>query len=285
VAENSGGPHTLKYGVTTNHILGLEIVLPTGEVVHCGGATLDTPGYDLTGLFVGSEGTFGIVTSIVVRLMRSPEAWKTMLAVFETVDDACNAVSGIIGVGIIPAALEMMDSLTIQAVEGATGAGLPLDAGAVLLIELDGIADGMDDDAERIGVVCRQHGCRAIRLARDEAERALLWKGRKQAFGSIGRLSPNYYTHDGVIPRTRLPEALRRIQAISQAYDLRIANVFHAGDGNLHPLVLYDEKDPQELQRVLQAGEDILRTCVDLGGVLSGEHGIGLEKMNCMPWL
>jgi glycolate oxidase len=285
VAENSGGPHTLKYGVTTNHVLGLEIVLPNGEVVHCGGSTLDTPGYDLTGLFVGSEGTFGIVTSITVRLMRRPEAWKTMLAVFETVDDACNAVSGIIGVGIIPAALEMMDSLTIQAVEAATSAGLPLDAGAVLLIELDGIADGMDDDAERIGEVCREHGCRAIRLAHDEAERALLWKGRKQAFGSIGRLSPNYYTHDGVVPRTRLPEALRRIQAISRACDLRIANVFHAGDGNLHPLVLYNEKDPEELRRVLQAGEDILRMCVDLGGVLSGEHGIGLEKKDCMPWL
>lgn len=285
VAENSGGPHTLKYGVTTNHVLGLEIVLPNGEVVHCGGSTLDTPGYDLTGLFVGSEGTFGIVTCVTVRLMRSPETWKTMLAVFETVDDACNAVSGIIGVGIIPAALEMMDNLTIQAVEAATGAGLPLDAGAVLLIELDGIADGMDDDAERIGEACREHGCRAIRLAQDDAERELLWKGRKQAFGSIGRLSPNYYTHDGVIPRTRLPEALRRIQAISQASELRIANVFHAGDGNLHPLVLYDEKDPEELQRVLQAGEDILRTCVDLGGVLSGEHGIGLEKKNCMPWL
>lgn len=285
VAENSGGPHTLKYGVTTNHILGLEVVLPNGEVVHLGASTLDTPGYDLTGLFVGSEGTFGIVTSITVRLMRSPEAWKTILAIFDTVDDASNAVSGMIGVGIIPAALEMMDNLTIQAVESAIKAGLPLDAGAVLLIELDGIADGMEADAERIGELCRQHGCRAIRLAKDEAERALLWKGRKQAFGSIGRLSPNYYTHDGVIPRTRLPEALRRIQAISQKYGLRIANVFHAGDGNLHPLVLYDEKDQEELQRVLQAGEDILRTCVDLGGVLSGEHGIGLEKKNCMPWL
>ncbi|MCZ6872533.1 MAG: FAD-binding protein [bacterium] len=285
VAENSGGPHTLKYGVTTNHILGLEIVLPNGEVVHFGASTLDTPGYDLTGLFVGSEGTFGIATSITVRLMRSPEAWKTMLADFDTVDDASNAVNGIIGVGIIPAALEMMDNLTIQAVESATSAGLPLDAGAVLLIELDGIADGMETDAERIDAVCRQHGCRTIRLAKDEAERALLWKGRKQAFGSIGRLSPNYYTHDGVVPRTRLPEALRRIQAIGQKYGLRIANVFHAGDGNLHTLVLYDEKNQEELQRVLQAGEDILRTCVDLGGALSGEHGIGLEKKNCMTWL
>jgi glycolate oxidase len=285
VAENSGGPHTLKYGVTTNHVLGLEVVLPDGEIVHFGGPTLDTPGYDLTGLFVGSEGTFGIVTKITVRLLRKPEAWKTILAVFASVAEASNAVSGIIGTGLIPAAIEMMDNLTIQAVEAATGAGLPLDAGAVLLIELDGIADGMEADAAHIAAVCQEHGCRTIRVAKDEAERALLWKGRKQAFGSIGRLSPNYYTHDGVIPRTRLPEALQRIQAIAQKYRLRIANVFHAGDGNLHPLVLYNEKDADELQRVLQAGEEILRTCVDLGGVLSGEHGIGLEKKNCMPWL
>jgi glycolate oxidase len=220
-----------------------------------------------------------------VRLLRRPEAWKTLLAVFATVEEASNAVSGIIGAGLIPAALEMMDNLTIQAVEAATGAGLPLDAGAVLLIELDGIADGMEEDAARIAEVCRQHGCSNVRVAKDEAERALLWKGRKQAFGAIGRLSPNYYTHDGVIPRTRLPEALQRIQAISQKHRLRIANVFHAGDGNLHPLVLYNEKDADELTRVLQAGEEILHTCVDLGGVLSGEHGIGLEKKNCMPWL
>jgi glycolate oxidase len=285
VAENSGGPHTLKYGVTTNHVLGLEVVLPNGDMVQLGGATLDTPGYDLTGLFVGSEGTFGIVTKVMVRLLPRPETWKTILADFATVDEASNAVSGIIGAGLIPAALEMMDNLTIQAVEAATGAGLPLDAGAVLLIELDGMADGMAEDASRIVEVCQQHGCRAVRLAKDETERALLWKGRKQAFGAIGRLSPNYYTHDGVIPRTRLPEALQHLQAISQKYRLRIANVFHAGDGNLHPLVLYNEKDAEELQRVLQAGEEILHTCVDLGGVLSGEHGIGLEKKNCMPWL
>ena len=285
VAENSGGPHTLKYGVTTNHILGLEVVLPNGEIVHLGGSTLDTPGYDLTGLFVGSEGTFGIVTKVTVRLMRKPEALKTILATFATVNDASNAVSGIIGSGIIPAALEMMDNLTIQAVEAATGAGLPLDAGAVLLIELDGIADGMEEDGTRIAEVCNQHGCSHVRVAKDEAERALLWKGRKEAFGAIGRLTPNYYTHDGVIPRTRLPEALQRLEAISDQYRLRIANVFHAGDGNLHPLVLYNEKDPDELERALHMGEAILRMCVDLGGVLSGEHGIGLEKKNCMPWL
>jgi glycolate oxidase len=285
VAENSGGPHTLKYGVTTNHILGLEVVLPNGDIVHLGGATLDTPGYDLTGLFVGSEGTFGIVTKVTVRLVRTPEAWKTILAAFGTVDEASSTVSGIIGAGIIPAALEMMDNLTIQAVEAATGAGLPLDAGAVLLIELDGIADGMEEDAAHIAEICQHNGCQDIRIAKDEAERALLWKGRKQAFGSVGRLSPNYYTHDGVIPRTRLPEALRRIRDIGQKYGLRIANVFHAGDGNLHPLVLYNEKDAEELQRVLQAGKDILRMCVDLGGVLSGEHGIGLEKKEYMSWL
>jgi glycolate oxidase len=217
--------------------------------------------------------------------MRTPEALKTILATFPTVDDASNAVSGIISSGIIPAALEMMDNLTIQAVEAATGAGLPLDAGAVLLIELDGIADGMEQDAARIAELCNQHGCSQVRVAKDEAERALLWKGRKEAFGAIGRLTPNYYTHDGVIPRTRLPEALQRLQALSEHYKLRIANVFHAGDGNLHPLVLYNEKDPDELARALHMGEAILRTCVDLGGVLSGEHGIGLEKKNCMPWL
>lgn len=285
VAENSGGPHTLKYGVTTNHVLGLEVVLPSGEVVHLGGQTLDTPGYDLTGLFVGSEGTFGIVTEVTVRLMRKPEALKTILATFATVNDASNAVSAIIGSGIIPAALEMMDNLTIQAVEAATGAGLPLDAGAVLLIELDGIADGMEEDAACISELCNQNGCSHVRVAKDDAERALLWKGRKEAFGAIGRLTPNYYTHDGVIPRTRLPEALQRLQAISERHGLRIANVFHAGDGNLHPLVLYNEKDADELRHTLQMGEEILRTCVDLGGVLSGEHGIGLEKKNCMPWL
>jgi glycolate oxidase len=285
VAENSGGPHTLKYGVTTNHVLGLKVVLPNGEVVNLGGPTLDTPGYDLTGLFVGSEGTFGIVTEVTVRLLKKPEQVKTILGTFATIDAASNAVSGIIAAGIVPAALEMMDNLTIQAVEAATGAGLPLDAGAVLLIELDGIADGMEADADRIAEVCNQHGCLHVRVAKDDAERALLWKGRKEAFGAIGRLTPNYYTHDGVIPRTRLPEALRRLQAIAQKHHLRIANVFHAGDGNLHPLVLYNEKDPDELQRTLQAGADILRACIDLGGVLSGEHGIGLEKMNCMPWL
>jgi glycolate oxidase len=285
VAENSGGPHTLKYGVTTNHVLGLEVVLPNAEVVHFGGPTLDTPGYDLTGLFVGSEGTFGIVTKVTVRLLRKPQTWKTVLAFFASVEAASNAVSGIIGAGIIPAALEMMDNLALQAVEAAIQAGLPLEAGALLLIELDGIADGMTEDAARIADICQQHGCQGVRIAKDEAERALLWKGRKEAFGAIGRLSPNYYTHDGVIPRTRLPEALQRLQQISVTHQLRIANVFHAGDGNLHPLVLYDERDTGEVQRVLQAGEAILRMCVDLGGVLSGEHGIGLEKKNCMPWL
>jgi len=285
VAENSGGPHTLKYGVTTNHVLGLKVVLPTGDIVHLGAPTLDTPGYDLTGLFVGSEGTFGIVTEITVRLMRKPEAVKTILGSFATIDEASNTVSGIIAAGIVPAALEMMDNLTIQAVEAATGAGLPLDAGAVLLIELDGIAAGMEEDAARIADVCNQHGCLNVRVAKDEAERALLWKGRKEAFGAIGRLTPNYYTHDGVIPRTRLPEALQRLLAISRKHNLRIANVFHAGDGNLHPLVLYNEKDADELERTHKAGEDILRTCVELGGVLSGEHGIGLEKKNCMSWL
>lgn len=285
VAENSGGPHTLKYGVTTNHVLGLEVVLPDGQVVHLGGVALDTPGYDLTGLFVGSEGTFGIVTQVTVRLLRKPEAWKTILAFFDSVEDASNAVSGIISAGIIPGALEMMDNLAIRAVEASVHAGLPEEAGALLLIEIDGIADGMEADAARIAAICQQHGCQGVRIAQDEAERALLWKGRKEAFGAVGQLSPNYYTHDGVIPRTRLPEALHRLQQISADCNLRIVNVFHAGDGNLHPLVLYDERDADEVQRVHRAGEAILRTCVELGGALSGEHGIGLEKQHCMPWL
>ena len=282
VAENSGGPHTLKYGVTTNHVLGLEVVLPDGAVVHFGGPALDTPGYDLTGLFVGSEGTFGIVTKVTVRLLRKPQAWKTILAFFASVEAASGAVSGIISAGIIPGALEMMDNLAMQAVEAAIQAGLPLDAGALLLIELDGIADGMEEDATRIAAICQQHGCQGVRIAKDEAERALLWKGRKEAFGAVGRLSPNYYTHDGVIPRTRLPEALRRLQTISATYGLRIANVFHAGDGNLHPLILYDERDADQVRRTLAASNDILDQCIALGGSVTGEHGIGVEKMDFM---
>jgi glycolate dehydrogenase FAD-linked subunit len=285
VAENSGGPHTLKYGVTTNHVLGLDLVLPSGEVVRLGGPVEERCGYDLVGLVVGSEGTFGIVTRATLRLVRSPEAYRTMLAVFASVDAASEAVSGIISSGIVPAALEMMDQLILQAVEAAFHAGFPLDAGAVLLVELDGAAVGLDAHAARVVDVCRRHGAREVRVARDEAERALLWKSRKRAFGAVGRLAPNYCTQDGVVPRTRLPEILRAIAAAAERHRLRIGNVFHAGDGNIHPILLFDERDPDEVRRVLDAGREILEACVALGGSVTGEHGIGVEKIAQMPLL
>jgi len=283
VAENSGGPHTLKYGVTTNHVLGLEVVLPDGRTIDTGGPAEDYPGYDLTGILVGSEGTLGIVTKVIVRLMRKPEAVKTLMAVFESMDDASNAVSDVIGQGIVPAAIEMMDQLALEAVEAYIHAGYPTDAGGVLLIELDGLRDGMEEIATQIINVAHTHKAREVRVARDDRERELLWLGRKRAFGAMGRISPSYYVQDGVIPRTRLPEVLHHIRDISERYGIRIANVFHAGDGNLHPLLLYDERDPDQRQRVLEASEEILRVCADVGGSLSGEHGIGIEKRENMP--
>jgi glycolate oxidase len=283
VAENSGGPHTLKYGVTTNHVLGLEVVLPDGRIIETGGPAEDYPGYDLTGILVGSEGTLGIVTQVIVRLMRKPEAVKTLMAVFESMDDASNAVSDVIGQGIVPAAIEMMDQLALEAVEAYIHAGYPTDAGGVLLIELDGVRDGMEEIATQIIDIAHQHNAREVRVARDDRERELLWLGRKRAFGAMGRISPSYYVQDGVIPRTRLPEVLRHIRDISARYAIRIANVFHAGDGNLHPLLLYDERDPDQRQRVLKASEEILGVCADVGGSLSGEHGIGIEKRDNMP--
>jgi glycolate oxidase len=285
VAENSGGPHTLKYGVTTNHVLGVELVLPSGEVVRLGGAVEDAPGYDLTGLVVGSEGTFGIVTRAVLRLTRAPEAYRTLLAVFDSVDAASEAVSGVIASGIVPAALEMMDRLILQAVEDAFHAGLPTDAGAVLLVELDGAAVGLEPQADRVRAVCARHGAREVRVARDDAERALLWKCRKRAFGAVGRLAPNYCTQDGVVPRTRVPDIVRAIAAIAERHRLRIGNVFHAGDGNIHPIVLFDERDADEVRRVLAAGREILEACIALGGSVTGEHGIGVEKIAQMPLL
>lgn len=285
VAENSGGPHTLKYGVTTNHVLGVELVLPTGEVVQLGGAVEERTGYDLTGLVVGSEGTLGLVTRATLRLVRAPESYRTFLAVFDSVGAASEAVSGIIASGIIPAALEMMDGLILRAVEEAFHAGLPVDAGAVLLIELDGPAAGLEPQAQDVISLCKAQGAVDVRTASDDAERALLWKARKRAFGAVGRLAPNYCTQDGVVPRTQVPEILRRISATAEKYALRIGNVFHAGDGNIHPIILFDERNSGEVERVLAAGKEILEACVALGGSVTGEHGIGVEKIAQMPLL
>ena len=285
VATNSGGPHTLKYGVTTNHVLGLELVLPDGEVVWLGTAPdggEDVDGYDLRGVVIGSEGMFGVVTRVLVRLIRAPQAYKTMLGVFESVDDASQTVSEIIAAGIVPGAIEMMDQLITQAVEAAYQFGFPLDAGAVLIVELDGLAAGLDAQAERVIEICKRNHARDVRLAKTDEERALLWKCRKRAFGAIGRLSPNYLTEDGVVPRSKLPEVMRFVAATSAKYQLRIANVFHAGDGNIHPLVLYDERDPAQVERALAAGHEILEKCIEMGGSVSGEHGIGVQKMDFM---
>ena len=283
VAENSGGPHTLKYGVTTNHVLGLELVLPNGDVVTLGGAVEDVPGYDLRGITIGAEGTFGLVTEATLRLTRQPQAYRTFLAVYESVDDATETVSDIIAAGIVPAALEMMDTLIIQAVEEAFHVGFPTDAGAVLIIELDGLAAGLEPQTAQIQDICRHNSAREVRIAADDAERLALWKSRKRAFGAIGRLAPNYATQDGVVPRTKVPHILRAISGVAEKYQLRIANVFHAGDGNIHPILMYDERNPGEAERVVQAGQEILKACVDLGGSLTGEHGIGIEKREQMP--
>src|SRR5579875_3226258 len=285
VATNSGGPHTLKYGVTVNHVLGLEFVLPDGRVVRTGGPAEDNPGYDLTGVIVGSEGTFGIATKVWVRLTRNPEAYRTLLGVFETVDDATNTISDIIGAGIVPAALEMLDQLILQAVEAAFHFGFPLDAGAVLIMEVDGLEAGLDSEAERIIAIAKKNHAREVRQAASEAERLLLWKSRKQAFGAVGRLAPSYCTQDGVVPRTRLPHILREIQRIGKKYNIRICNVFHAGDGNIHPILLFDERNAEQVRRVLDASREILDECIRVGGSVTGEHGIGVEKIDFMPKL
>ncbi|MDQ3811772.1 MAG: FAD-binding protein, partial [Chloroflexota bacterium] len=283
VGENSGGPHTLRYGVTTNHTLGLEVVLPDGEVVRLGGTAPDTPGYDLVGLMVGSEGTLGIVTCIWVRLVPVGETVKTILAVFANMEDASSAVAGMVARRIIPAAIEMMDNLTIRAIESRSRAGYPVDAEGVVLIEVDGLREQVEAEAEAVAEVCRENGALSVRLARDEAERAALWAGRKGAFAAIGRLTPDYYTVDGVVPRTKLPATLARIQEISRESGFRIANVFHAGDGNLHPLILWDADEVGAEERVVDTGAEIMRVCAAAGGSLSGEHGIGLEKKDLMP--
>jgi len=284
-ATNSGGPHTLKYGVTVNHVLGARMVMPDGSVVDLGGAVEDVPGYDLTGLFVGNEGTFGICTQVTVRLTRDPAAYRTMLGVFDSVQDATQTISNIIGAGIVPAALELMDQGIIEAVEAAFHFGFPLDAAAVLLIEVDGLEVAVDEEARKIIDICQRTGAREVRKADTPKERLLLWKCRKQAFGAIGRLSPSYCTQDGVVPRTRLPEILDFITEVSGRHGIRIVNVFHAGDGNIHPILLFDERDPDQVQRVLLASDEILDKCIDLGGSVTGEHGIGVEKISFMDKL
>lgn len=283
--ENSGGPHCFKYGVTSNHVLGLELVLADGEVVEVGGKALDSPGYDLTGIMVGSEGTLAIVTKLILRMAPKTEAVKTMLAIYDTVEDGANTVSAIIAEGIIPATLEMMDNLTIKAVEEAYRVGFPLDAAAILLIEVDGLKDGLARQAELIVSVCRDNRVREVRVAKDEAERLKIWAGRKGAFGAVGRLRPNYLVNDGTVPRTKLPETLKGVMAIGQKYRVPIANVFHAGDGNLHPLILFDERDQDELDRVHRAAYEIMKLCADMGGTISGEHGIGIEKLEGMSFI
>ena len=289
VATNSGGPHTLKYGVTVNHIKGATLVMPDGTLVETGGITEDNPGYDLTGLVVGNEGTFGIVTKAVVNLTRDPEAGRTFLGVFDSVDSATETVSGIIAAGIVPAALEMLDNLMIRAVEQAFGFGFPTEAGAVLIIEVDGLDAGLDREAQAISEIVQAHGGTIEKSitwrTRKEPEYVAIWKSRKSAFGAIGRLSPTYCTQDGVVPRTKLPHILRFITEVGQRHNLRIANVFHAGDGNIHPILLFDERDAEQVKRVFLASHEILDECIAVGGSVTGEHGIGVEKMEFMPKL
>ncbi len=285
VAENSGGPHTLKYGVTTNHITGLRMVLPEGQIVDLGGEAEDSPGYDLVGLVVGSEGTFGIVTEVTVRLTPLPQAYRTLLAIFDTIDDCTQTVSDIIAAGILPAALEMIDQLILQAIEDAFHMGFPKDAAAVLIIELDGFEAGLETDATRVKEICSQNKAREVRTAATPEDRARLWMARKKGIGAAGRLAPSIVTQDGVIPRSKLPEVLREIGEISKKYGIRICNIFHAGDGNLHPCVLFDERDKDELRRVVEAGGEILKLCIRVGGSITGEHGIGIEKIDAMPLL
>lgn len=286
LGENAGGPHCLKYGITTNHVCGLEVVLSSAEVVTTGGAAEDTPGYDLTGLLVGSEGALGVFTSATLRLMRVPEAVKTMLAIFDTLEDSGNAVSDIIAEGIIPATLEIMDRAIVEAVESsANKAGYPLDAEAVLLIELDGLKEGQDRQVQRIVELCRKNRAREIQVAETEAERDRLWTGRRAAYSAMVRLGSACTVHDTTVPRTRLAETLRRVWDIAAKHGIRIGGAAHAGDGNLHPLVVYDPRDPDEVERAHRADREIVELCVAMGGTLTGEHGVGLEKRDYMPLL
>ena len=285
VAENSGGPHTLAHGVTVNHVTGLEVVLGDGRIAQFGGKVAEGTGYDMCGFFTGTEGTVGIITRITVKLTRKAESIATLLAIYNTVDDGANSVVDITREGITPTALEMFDGLTLRTVEEATHAGYPMDAGAVLLVELEGLREAVEEQAEAIARVCLANGAREVRRARSEAERALLWKGRKNAFAALGRLTPSYYTQDGVVPRTKIPETLRFIAGVSEKYGLRIANIFHAGDGNMHPAILFDMRDPSQLEKTVAAGAEIIQHCVSVGGTITGEHGVGMEKDKLMPLL
>ena len=288
IAANSGGPHTLKYGITVNHTLAVELVLPDGEVVWLGGdengAVEGGLGYDLVGACVGSEGTFGIVTRAWVKLSPLPRHAATMLAIFDDFDQAVQSVTNVIGAGITPAALEMLDDVFLPAIEAAYKFGFPLDAAAILLIETDGLQEAAEDEAERAAAICRTTGAREVRLAKTEKERKLLWAARKGAFGAVGRITPSYITQDGVVPRSQLAPTLRKVKEIAERHGVTIANVFHAGDGNLHPCILFDERDTAQLPRVLEAGEEILRHCIDVGGSATGEHGIGIEKVSLMEY-
>ena len=284
VAENSGGVHCLKYGVTTNHVLGLKLVLPDASIVDVGGAVPEMPGYDLTGLFVGSEGTLGIATEITLRILKTPESICVLLADFTSIEAAGAAVADIISNGIIPAGMEMMDNLSINAVEDVVATGCyPRDAGAILLVEIDGLEVEVATNKQRIAEICQQNGARNITSARDSETRLKLWKGRKAAFAAAGHMSPNYFVQDGVIPRTQLAGVLKEIAALSEKYGYRIANVFHAGDGNLHPLILYDNAVEGAFEQVEELGGEILKLCVKSGGSISGEHGIGADKNCYMP--
>jgi glycolate dehydrogenase FAD-linked subunit len=285
VSENAGGPHTLAHGVTTNHVVSLEVVLPDLTVAQFGAAELDVPGYDVSGLLTGSEGTMVLVTKIGVRLMRKPEAIRTMLAIYNSVREAGQTVASMTARGIVPVALEMLDGPMLRMVEAATHAGYPVDAAAVLLIEVEGLIEETNEQIARIDEVCRACGARDVRVANSEEERALLWKGRKNAFGAIGRVSPTYYVQDGVVPRTRVADTLEAIGKIGEKYGIAVSNVFHAGDGNMHPILPFDPRKPGDLERAQKAGDEILEYCISVGGSITGEHGVGMEKMEMMAHL
>lgn len=283
VAENAGGPHCLKYGVTSRYITGLRVVLPNGEVVWLGGQGREAPGFDLVGLFVGSEGCFGVATEVEVALVPLPEGVRTILAIFERLEDAGEAVTNIIARGLLPAALEIVDRNTIRAVEESIfAAGYPTDAGAALVVEFDGMEEGLEKEVEEATEACAEARVREVRRAVSEGERMALWKGRKKAFGAMGRLAPNLLVQDATVPRTRLPDVLARITAIARRYRLRVANVFHAGDGNLHPNLVYDRRNPEERERVEAASGEIMAACVEAGGTITGEHGVGADKRKYM---